>query len=210
MAKSNHTPVRKFTKIRKLVKERNRYCKLCRRVYPNTYEYFPEGFDTGFVCKFCVEKLRVKSPERYKFYSHYLREKEERIRHKIAQRKSKNTRCFHSQHIRVKGRGMRSDFNEADWMRALNYFHWGCAVCGRQQGFWHILAQDHWIPFSKGGHYSPLNIVPLCHGEGGCNNKKSDRDALEWLTEVYGIQKARRIQKRIADYFQWVACQSSD
>lgn len=109
-------------------------------------------------------------------------------------------------------RGQRLSFTQADWQRALDYFGGVCAVCGRPAGLWHILVQDHWIPFAKGGNSEPTNIIPLCHslkgGEQSCNNTKHKKDPLIWLTERYGKRKAKAIAKRIETYFEWVRQQN--
>jgi hypothetical protein len=97
-------------------------------------------------------------------------------------------------------RGLDNTLTAADWQAALDYFGGCCAACGRPQGLWHTLAADHWIPISKGGPTTPDNIVPLCHGVGGCNNSKNDRDATEWLVERFGPRKGRAILRRIEAY----------
>lgn len=103
---------------------------------------------------------------------------------------------------RARKLALLSTYTAADWQIALDYFGGGCAACGRQQGLWHTLAADHWIPLSKGGPTTPDNIVPLCHGVGGCNNSKRDRDAAEWLISTFGKRKARAIQQRIEAYLK--------
>lgn len=105
---------------------------------------------------------------------------------------------------RARQRDLPATFTATDWQRALDYFDCRCAVCKRPIGLWHTLAQDHWIPVSKGGAYTPDNIVPLCHGDGGCNNSKWNKDAHEWLMERYSARKVAQIEKRIAAYFAWV------
>lgn len=101
------------------------------------------------------------------------------------------------------------NFSEADFCRAIDYFGCQCAVCGRQPGLWHTLAADHWIPISKGGPTIPTNIVPLCHGVGGCNNRKRDTLPDEWLEREFGMRRAKHIARRIADYFEWVRSQAT-
>lgn len=96
------------------------------------------------------------------------------------------------------------DLTLEQWEYALNYFHGCCAVCGRQLKDLlgtHTAAQDHWQPLSKGGDTTALNIVPLCHGLGGCNNKKSNKLPDEWLVAEFGKRKANKILKRIQEYF---------
>lgn len=94
-----------------------------------------------------------------------------------------------------------STFTTADWEQCLSYFNYRCAVCDRPQGLWHKLAQDHWIPVSKGGSYTPNNIVPLCHGADGCNNSKCNNDPHKWLVAKFGKKKAQDIELRISRYF---------
>jgi hypothetical protein len=101
---------------------------------------------------------------------------------------------------RARKLSLPDSFNSSDWQYALDYFGGCCAACGRPQGLWHTLAADHWAPLSRGGPTTPDNIVPLCHGVGGCNNSKSDRDPAEWLIEKFGPRKGRAIQRRIETF----------
>lgn len=94
--------------------------------------------------------------------------------------------------------------------RALNYFNGCCAVCGRQlQDLFatHKLNWDHWIPITRGGHTSPDNMIPLCGGMNGCNNRKNNKLPDEWLRELYPDRKARTIEQRISAYFEWTKTQ---
>lgn len=111
----------------------------------------------------------------------------------------------HSHQRRARKRNVPSTFTAKDWDQCLEYWGHCCAVCGRPQGLWHTLAQDHWIPVSKGGPYTPDNIVPLCHGDGGCNNSKYTHIPDEWLASKFSPRKARQIEQRIRDYFDYVA-----
>ena len=100
---------------------------------------------------------------------------------------------------RARKRSLPDTFTADDWQAALAHFGGCCAVCGRPPGLWHILAADHWIPLSSPDCPGtvPWNIVPLCHGTGGCNNSKWNRCAGEWLTERFGQRKAAAIQRRV-------------
>lgn len=99
--------------------------------------------------------------------------------------------------------GLPIAFTSRDWRHALNYFQGRCAVCGRPPGFWHTLAMDHWIPISSPDcpGTMAINIIPLCHGIGGCNNSKHDKPPEQWLIQNFGERKAKKILKRIHDYF---------
>jgi hypothetical protein len=110
-------------------------------------------------------------------------------------------------------RGLPDTLRGQDWNRALMYFNHTCAVCSKPiRGLFHTVAADHWIPIT-----SPVcpgtvatNIVPLCQGQDGCNNSKSNRDPREWLIGKYGSPKGKQILKRIEDYFEWVREQDKE
>lgn len=157
-----------------------------------------------------MRKAYEQSPER---------RKREKARLQSPKRKAYN-RAYHKQsakhkaymkvywHIRrTRKRALPASFTLQDWRRAMDYFDCRCAVCNRPIGLWHTLAQDHWIPVTKGGSYTPDNIVPLCQGDGGCNNSKGSKDAHAWLVEMFGLRKAARIERRVAAYFAWVKSQ---
>lgn len=99
-------------------------------------------------------------------------------------------------------RSLPDAFTASDWQHAVDFFGGCCAVCGRPPGLWHTLAADHWIPLASPDCPGtvPHNIVPLCHGEGGCNNAKQSRTAAEWLTTTFGKRKGLAILRRIEAY----------
>lgn len=112
---------------------------------------------------------------------------------------------------RARVRGLLHDFTVEDWQYALEYFDGKCAICGRDVDFWTAIAQDHWIPVTKGGPTIPANIVPLCHSKTGspgyglgCNNSKNNKDPHEWLARKFGEKRARHILKRIEAFFATV------
>ena len=83
------------------------------------------------------------------------------------------------------------------------YWQHSCAVCGNQSGFFWRLANDHWIPLTSDNCPGTVadNMIPLCHGQGGCNNSKHDTEPHAWLLARYGKQKTAKIEKAIAAYF---------
>jgi hypothetical protein len=96
-----------------------------------------------------------------------------------------------------------TDFAKLDWEKCLEYWNNRCAICGRgageANGF--IISTDHWIPLSKGGPTSKKNIIPICHGKDGCNNKKRNTMPDVWLVRFLGKDKAEQKEKEIQDYF---------
>jgi hypothetical protein len=89
------------------------------------------------------------------------------------------------------------------WQVCIDYFGGCCAACGRPPGLWHRLSLDHFIPLSSDNcpGTTVFNAIPLCSGEGGCNNSKGNKDALEWATEKFGKRKGKQIVARILAYF---------
>jgi hypothetical protein len=106
-------------------------------------------------------------------------------------------------------RGLPVNFTNLDWQRAKDYFNGCCAACGRQLRDLfgtHYPAKDHWIPLSHPDCPGTIstNIIPLCHGIGGCNNSKKGNLPEVWLVERFGVRKGTQILTRIKTYFQWV------
>lgn len=62
-----------------------------------------------------------------------------------------------------------------DWQNIKDGFDHRCVYCNRQM---QRLTQEHIIPVSKGGGYTPDNIVPAC---ASCNSRKHTQDAFEFL-----------------------------
>lgn len=141
------------------------------------------------------QRLRHQTPE-------YKEQQRER-------RKTPEFRAYMKVHLNrrlARKRALPDNFTVEQWNAALIYFGHACAVCGRSfidKDDSYAAAADHWIPLS-----SPLcpgtiatNIVPLCHGVGGCNNSKRNHIAEEWLFRIYDETRARIILARVERYF---------
>jgi hypothetical protein len=107
---------------------------------------------------------------------------------------------------RARKRSFPDTLTVEQWQRAISYFHGCCAACGRQANdlfATHFLAMDHWIPLNSPDCPGTVvtNIIPLCNGQGGCNNSKHDKEPLEWLIWKFGKRKAKVILQRIQGYF---------
>lgn len=113
---------------------------------------------------------------------------------------------------RARKRALPDDLTREQWVFALQYFDYRCAVCGRTEDLWTRIVKDHWVPLTSGGGTTASNIVPLCHskkgnpaGEVGCNSSKHNKEPMEWLVERFGQRKAKKIITRIETYFQAVS-----
>ena len=107
---------------------------------------------------------------------------------------------------RARKRSLPDTFTSSDWLYALEYFNHSCAVCGRQLRDLlgeHTAAADHWIPLASSDCPGSVvtNLLPLCHGVNGCNNRKQARDPVEFLETEFGARRAREILARIESYF---------
>lgn len=102
-------------------------------------------------------------------------------------------------------------FRYADETFCRAYFDHACAVCGNQEGFQWTIAMDHWIPLKSSACPGTIatNMIPLCHGLGGCNNSKLHRNPDVWLIERFGPRKAAQILKKIHAYFALVSQQKA-
>lgn len=193
---------------RALIKDGMKRCTHCGNWYPETTEYFrktkdsPDGLSASCISckKFMHDNWVAHHPSENK--RAYLRWYEKRGREYNRAWMQKNGRYRIKRLKRwTRQRSLPHDFTEKDWQFALEYFHNSCAVCGRPNGLFHRLSADHWIPMAKNGPTVKDNIVPLCFGIGGCNNKKRDLLPEEWLVSQYGRRKANTILGKIEEFF---------
>jgi hypothetical protein len=109
-------------------------------------------------------KWRINNPERTKEIANKVHHKRKAI--------SRNLPC---------------DFTIKQWAECKERFDNKCAYCGKEKD----LAQDHFLPLSKGGEYTKNNIVPTCQS---CNSRKSNKNFFEWYPDFRHYSK-RREQK---------------
>lgn len=197
------------------------WCKNCVHEYNRTpaakeskkrYAQTPAGKLTAVRAK---EKYRPKRIERDRQYNATpkarvaRRQYNKSIKAKDAHQRYNSTSNgkvsvkVRRQRYRAKKRALDNTFSQKDWDVAIKYFNGRCAVCGRQPGFQHTLAADHWIPLSSPDCPGtvPMNVIPLCHGQDGCNNSKSNKMPLDWLIQKYGKRKAAKTLRKIEGFF---------
>lgn len=130
-------------------------------------------------------------------------------------KKNPGKRVAFQQRRKARQLSLPDTFTPDDRRYMLQYWGFACAVCGRQEGFDWMLADDHWIPFRSPACPGTvaLNMLPLCHSKGpgamGCNNLKHNFDPHAWLVERFGTRKAATIERRIAAYFAGVAARAA-
>lgn len=76
--------------------------------------------------------------------------------------------------------GSNGSFTEREWQALKLFYKNRCLCCGKSERqllkLGRILARDHVVALSCGGGNDISNIQPLCHGRGGCNNRKSTKN----------------------------------
>jgi hypothetical protein len=107
---------------------------------------------------------------------------------------------------RARKLGLPDTFTVTERAFMLQYWHHACAACGNQEGLWWTLADDHWIPIASPDCPGTIatNMLPLCHGEGGCNNMKQAQEPEEWLLSRFKPTHAKRILAAVKAYFALV------
>lgn len=197
---------------RSIIKDGQKCCSQCGNWYPHSAEFFTRTKNTAdglkSYCKTCqkamMKKWSDRNPGAKERAVRRWYERNGTAYHKQWREKNPGLAKFIMVRRRARKMSLPDTMTESDWKFALHYFDHKCAVCGRPAGFWHTIAADHWIPLAKGGATVRSNIIPLCHGVGGCNNKKSDQLPADWLLSEFGRRKAKVILKRIEDYFRAV------
>ena len=93
---------------------------------------------------------------------------------------------------RARTAGLLSSFTSNQWQQCLTYFNHQCAYCGSTES----LEQEHVIPVSRGGHYTPDNIIPACRS---CNASKNNKIMQDWFTqhENYSVERMANILKYV-------------
>ena len=218
-----HPPTVKFWYINRSQKSGlNARCKKCMKQYrasPKGQSVLKKYNDsskarTRMKVFYSTPEQQQKRKDRYQSSGKERQRERERnpeVRAKIReyQRTDKMRMIFkiHGEKRRAKELSLPDTFTKADWFNALEYFHNCCAVCGKQLNSLlgtHKAAMDHWIPIvsPKCPGTIPENIIPLCHGQDGCNNSKHSSEPFEWLQKKFGKRKAKTIMNNISNYFE--------
>lgn len=95
----------------------------------------------------------------------------------------------HKRRIREKNSLMW--FTPKDWKECIKHFNHKCCYCGEYEA---KPTMEHFIPLSKGGEFSPKNILPSCLS---CNSSKGASSFDEWYPrqDYYSSQREEKILK---------------
>lgn len=182
-----------------------RFCKDCHQEFPATAEYFYPHKD-GWLNSYCRPCAIKRARRHYKMNReqyHRLHLKN-RFKGRTPERRLYNRLVAPKYHALRKARisALPYSFAPDNERAALEYFGNACAVCGRPAGLFHKIVFDHWIPLSSPDCPGtvPGNMIPLCHGLDGCNNRKHGKEPVEWLRSTFPAEAAR-ILARVEEYF---------
>ncbi len=198
-------------------------CKSCARAYyqtPESKERLRKYRQRNDVKANDIERrkeynqrpeIKIKNRERTRVLQQtdYNKNYRKRYFQRDDLRLHRNSICLvNTKKYQARIRELPKTLSATEWQHALNYFNGYCAACGRtsiDSGGSHKISIDHWIPLSYKGDDNPgtvaANIVPLCHGWNGCNNRKYNTMPDEWLEREFGKRKAKKIAARIQSYF---------
>lgn len=114
---------------------------------------------------------------------------------------------------RARTKGLPDNLTKQSISFAYQYWHFACAICGKENGLWYTIALDHWIPIASKKTPCPgsvpTNILPLCHTtkntqrdiSPSCNQTKHAKDPILWLTTKLGPRRAKAKLREIETYF---------
>lgn len=202
----------------------NKECTVCHEVKPLSEFYAQKRvtkkkgtyYQHKAECKNCTVrnymKWREDNPERYEVTWNRYAQSEKRKNGKRAERKNRREEL--NQYSREwsnknpakvkqyqlnrleKVKSLPNDFSKEDWQASLMFFGNSCAYCGTKDK---SLQHEHFVPVSKNGEYTALNILPACKG---CNASKYVFDFRDWYPRFEFYSEDR--QRRIYEYFAYV------
>jgi len=118
----------------------------------------------------------------------YYKNNKQIVRYKFNTYRRNNVKKFTilNQKRRNQNKQLINDFTLEDWENVKREFDYCCAYCGEEVD----LQQDHFIPLSKGGNYTPKNIIPACVN---CNCSKHAKMFDEWYPKQSFYDKNREL-----------------
>ncbi len=140
------------------------------------------------------KQYREENKEKVKEYSkqYYEENKEYYKRYKKQYNKEHpEVRTKAKQKRRALKFNLPSTLTVDQWNETKEYFNNRCAYCGKEKS----LAQEHFVPLSKGGEYTHNNIIPACRS---CNSSKNNKDFFEWYPQQPYYSKER--EQKILDF----------
>ena len=132
--------------------------------------------------RICDRKRRVNNPDKRNAWKLSNPEKMNEYKRAWANRNQEKVheirRCSESMR-RARRKGTYNSWTIGEWQTLKCQYHHRCVGCWKSESDLTALGlklvPDHIVPLSKSGLNHITNLQPLCHGTGGCNNKKGAR-----------------------------------
>jgi HNH endonuclease len=129
---------------------------------------------------------RLANPEKYqKTQREYSRSHSKTKRERAAEwvkanpEKAKANRKVGKARTRARKKANGGSFTAKEWQTLLKQYGYRCVCCWLTEDELKLLGRklvpDHIISLKNGGMNIIENLQPLCHGVGGCNNKKGSK-----------------------------------
>lgn len=158
-------------------------CKTCRNRKEKQYRDMPKNKER-------IKSHTIKRDSRYLHYQEEYRKAHKDYFKKYFRTHKDKMNIYLSKRMAMKKK-LQASLTFEQWENAKEYFLNKCAYCGKEKP----LAQEHFIPVSKGGEYSHNNIVPACKT---CNSSKRDHDFFKWYPNFKYYSKPR--EREILNY----------
>ncbi len=133
------------------------------------------------------KQWREENKERLSEYEKQYREenKERRsVLYRQWQKENKHLCRQARQKRRARKKSLPNTLTLKQWESIVKKFKNSCAYCGKKSK----LAQEHFIPLCKGGHYTIQNIIPSCKS---CNSSKNGTLFEDWYPTYKHYSKER-------------------
>lgn len=176
------------------------YRKNRQQIREKQNQYFKDYYDKNKDRILEQKKVyyRENKDERAEYSRQYAKRNSEKIKAYKRQYKRDNKELFriHKQKRKAKKDKLPATLTAQQWEATKKAFDYRCAYCGmfeerHLQEFGESLHQDHFVPLSKGGGYTPENIVPACRR---CNSSKRDGLFEEWYPNYEFYDRKREIR----------------
>lgn len=143
--------------------------------YNKIYEHEEDHLEKSRIRK---RASKARKPEYYaKLYKDWIKANPDKVKASKDRDYAKNTNSYilRAQLRRVRVKGLRADYTNDQWLKAVEFFGGECAYCGEVTEMTH----EHVVPVVKFGEYTNGNIVPAC---ARCNGSKHTEDMEIWYS----------------------------
>ena len=122
-------------------------CKACAADYDHVYHETNPGVRSALWDNYYHTHHADMLSRAQNYY--YDNQKERMAYHQAWSKANPEKANAHSRKRKTAKRGLPSTFTDAERAFCRQYFHYACAICGKEEGFQWIIGLDHWIPLES-------------------------------------------------------------